>query len=110
MSKEVKKGNTIEVDINLEFTGTVRNYSILIESQYVPTTNDKAQKHPVKLDGDPIQIKANFIGVKGSVIKKFEVVINEKKWKIEDIIFKYEEIEVNIPVPYADFDLKQIAA
>lgn len=109
MTKQVSKGDKIKVTVKLEFDGTVRNHAILIENQFIPTVNNQRTNYEIVLNGDPIQILGRFTGVQGSSIKKFEVQINGKSgYKATDVKFKYDEIEINIPVPYIKFDLIQI--
>jgi hypothetical protein len=109
MQKEVRKGDKIQVTIKLEFEGTIRNHAILIENQFIPTINNQRTNYEIVLNGDPIQILGRFTGVQGSSIKKFEVQINGKTgYKVSDVKFKYDEIEINLPVPYSKFDLIQI--
>ncbi len=109
MLKKVKNGDKVKVSVKLEFEGTIRNHAILIENQFIPTVNNQRTNFEIELDGDPIQILGRFTGVQGSSIKKFEVWINRKKgYKVSNIKFKYDEIEVNVPVPYSKFDLQQI--
>jgi hypothetical protein len=108
MEKEVKKGEKIPVSIKLEFEGTVRSHSILVEKQFVPTTNNQAKNFPVELNGDPLEVSADFLGVKGSKIKTFEITINDKTNVVcKDVIFKHDGIEVKLPLPYSKFDLKE---
>ncbi len=109
MQKEVRKGDKIHVTIKLEFEGTIRNHAILIENQFIPTINSQRTNHEIVLDGDPLQVLGRFTGVKGSSIKKFEVKINRKTgYKVSDVKFKYDEIEIKLPVPFSKFDLTQI--
>lgn len=109
MTKQVKIGEKIPVTVKLEFEGTVRNHAILVENQFIPTINNERKDFEIVLDGDPIQILARFTGVRGSKIKKFEITINDRKGvEMKDIRFKYEEIEINLPVEYGKFDLMEI--
>jgi hypothetical protein len=109
MLKEVRKNDKIQVTIKLEFEGTIRNHAILIENQFIPTINNQRINYDIVLNGDPIQILARFTGVQGSSIKKFEVQINDKiGYNVSDVKFKYDELEINLPVPYIKFDLIQI--
>lgn len=109
MENQVKIGDKIDVTVKLEFDGTVRNHAILIENQFIPTINNERKNFQITLDGDPIQIEGKFIGVRGSSIKKFEISINKKAaFKVENIKFKYESIELKMSVPYSKFNLTQI--
>jgi S-adenosylmethionine synthetase len=106
MTKEVRIGDKINVTIKLEFEGTIRNHAILVENQFIPTINNQRVNYEIALNGDPVQILGRFTGVQGSSIKKFEVQINGKTgYKVADVKFKYEEIEINVPVSYIKFDL-----
>lgn len=108
MTKEVRNGDLIQVTIILEFEGTIRNHAILIENQFIPTVINQSTNYEIILNGDPIQVLGKFLGVQGSIIKKFEVQINGKSgYKATDIKFRYDEIEINLPVPYNKFDLIQ---
>jgi len=108
MSKEVKKGEKILASVKVEFEGTIRSHSIFIEKQFIPTTNGENKNAIIILNGDPIDVSGTFLAVKGSKIKNFEVTINNKTATIcKDVTFKGEGIEINIPKPYKEFDLKE---
>lgn len=108
MTKQVKVGDKIEVTVTLEFEGTIRNHAVLIENQHIPTQNNVG-KSEITLDGDPIQISGNFTGVPGSKIKKFEVVINDKLgYSLTETKLKFNQVNVDVPIPYSAFDLTSI--
>ena len=109
MAKEVKKGDEILVSVECEFEGTVRNHSILIESTFIPTVDNKRKNFPIKNDGDPIELSAQFVGVKKSKIKKFMVEINGVEVVNEtDVIFKKEALVFNTNIPFEKCNLKEI--
>lgn len=109
MAKQITIGDNLPVTVNLEFEGTIRNFSILVENKFVPTVNNAIKDFDVPFDGDPILIVANFTAVKRSVIKKFEVIINEKTAIIlKDVKFKFETIEIKAPINCEAVDLEEI--
>ena len=108
MKKNVKTGDVIPVTIEMKFEGTIRNHAILVENQFIPTIDNQRKNFDITLDGDPIQIIARFIGVRGSTIKSLKLSINGKTgFSVSDIKLKFEELEIKAPIPYSKFDLVQ---
>ncbi|PZR22316.1 MAG: hypothetical protein DI539_05745 [Flavobacterium psychrophilum] len=104
----VSNGDIALIDVKLSFTGTVRNHVVTVENQHIPTVNNEAKDVEIVLDGDPVRIRGRFVGSKGSVIDKFEVGINGVfGFKVADIKFKYDEIEITVHIPYSKFNLKE---
>lgn len=109
---KVKKGDFIDIEVSLEFEGTVHNSLVLVESQTIQTNGSatkRAGTDKVKTDGDPIQWIMFFNGEIGSVIKKHQLTINEITYRgIEDIKLKSTQIRIEIPVPFWFFDLEEV--
>ncbi|MNE54984.1 hypothetical protein D3C87_30510 [compost metagenome] len=98
---------TVLVSIKFEYEGTIMNHAFLVENQFIPTVNNKVQNHPIELNGDPIELLARFSGAKGTVLKSFELQINGiTGYKLSDIEFKTNGLEIKVPIPYSNFNLK----
>lgn len=97
---------TVLVSIKFEYEGSIWNHAFLVENQFVPTINNEARDHPVKLNGDPVDLLARFSGVPGTVLKSFELKINGVSgYKLTNIEFKTNGIEIKVPIPYSNFNL-----
>lgn len=97
---------TVLVSIRFKYEGTIWNHAFLVENQFVPTTNNEAKNYPVKLNGDPIDLLARFSGVPGTVLKSFELEINGiVGYKLTNIEFKTNGLEIKVPIPYSNFNL-----
>jgi len=105
---QIKKGDELPMALSFEFEGTIRNHVIMIENQYILTKNNSIKNHLIKFDGNPLNVEAKFIGVKGSKIKKFTITINEKtEILLEDVVLKAEQLKLERPIPYQKFDLEE---
>ena len=105
MPKPIKKGDKINVSVELEFEGTIYNHIIIVENQHISTRNNTIKSKQIKVDGDPITIIGRFRGELGSKIKKYEVKINGYTKKNNNLKLNTGEIETKEVVPYSYFDL-----
>lgn len=106
---KIKKGDSIKVNLDLEFEGTIRNYAVFLEDQFIPTNaNHKATDVEIKVDGDPLKLYATFAAIKGAKIKKIELTVNSVVGlSYKDIIFKGEQITIEYPLLYSVFNLEE---
>lgn len=104
--KKVKKGDKVEVKIELEFEGNVNNHVILIEGEHIPTSNNTAKEN-VELDGDPIEVESIFKGTNGSKIKKYTLEINGRIREENNLKIKQKKLRLVEQIPYSFFDLKE---
>lgn len=110
--RKIKKDDPLQVDIVLEFEGTIHGSHITVESQVI-VTNGSATKRTgsqvIKAEADPIQWQMTFNGEINSIVKKHELKINSRTFRGPDEIkFKTRQIQIDYLIPYIFFDLEEI--
>jgi hypothetical protein len=106
--KKIKKGGKLSVTVKLETEGTIRNHSIFVESQHIPTINQERKDFDLEFDGDPVKLDVTILGVASSKIKKMTVKINDVSVIVyEDVKLKYELTELSTLIPYRLFNLEE---